>query len=127
MCVIDLEPAEVWRESRHKARTPKRCACCHTQIKPGNMYYSHFSVYEGLPTASVICEPCHADREIFGQAHGLTPTPRAFYNLLLDCITENGDEDPQGWIAMRDRILKRETRQANETHTTHRPTHSEHH
>lgn len=107
MCVIDLEPCEVWRESRHKARKVKRCSCCSVWIEPGTYYWTHFSIYEGEASTGALCEPCFADREVFAAAHELTPAPVAFWQMLCDCIVENDEDDPQGWKVMQAGIAAR--------------------
>lgn len=105
MCVIDLEPCDVWRE--HKARKTKRCSCCRAWIEPGTVYWAHFSVYAGEASTGSLCEPCFADRETFTAAHELTPGPTDFWRMLCDCIVENDEDDPQGWKAMQARIVAR--------------------
>ena len=106
MCDIILDTCDVWRETKHKAYKRHRCACCRTPILAGAEYWRHFSIFDNEITSEALCLLCWSDREIFTHAHGeLTPTPGAFWNMLLSCIEE--DSTDSQWITMRDNILAR--------------------
>ena len=106
MCDINLDVCQVWRETKHRARKPHRCACCRVSIQVGQEYISHFSVFDNEATSEALCLPCQADRADFTAAHSeLTPAPSAFYQMLLDCIDENAEDNR--WLTMRDRIVAR--------------------
>jgi hypothetical protein len=90
MCVIDLEPCAVWRETRRKARKEHRCSCCLRTIRAGEGYLAHFSVYDGDATSEKCCVDCERDRKAFAVAHdGMLCTPGNLAWMLVDCI---GDE-----------------------------------
>ena len=112
MCDIDLEPCEVWRETRRRARKAHRCSCCRVEIPAGEMYCDHFSVYEGDGRREKLCLVCHADRERFADAHGgMICMPDHLPDMLADCIAEGDEESEQMWKPMLDRI-NRERRQS---------------
>ncbi len=99
MCDINLDQCEVWRETKHKARTQKQCSSCRGNIWPGETYTKHFSKYDGNITSDVMCEPCKLDRATFADAHdGMSPTPSYFPEMLQSCVSE-GDEASE-WAAM---------------------------
>lgn len=104
MCYVDLEPCEVWNERQRKARKSHRCECCRGTIAAGEMYFAHFSVFEGDATNAKMCLRCNTDRDLFAAAHdGKLPTPGGFYAMLRECISEN-DPDDDRWRPMADRI-----------------------
>lgn len=106
MCDIMLDICEVWRETKHTAYKQHRCACCRTPILAGAEYWRHFSIFDHEITSEALCLSCWSDREDFTHAHGeLTPTPGAFWQMLLGCIEEDGNESK--WTTMRDNILAR--------------------
>lgn len=107
MCVLDLEPCEVWSETEHVARTPKKCDCCGGPVIKADRYIKHFSKYDGTVTSNYLCMPCKADRGYFAAAHGITPTPDGFWQILADCVSEDEDEESNPWKPMMDRIKAR--------------------
>lgn len=110
MCDIILDNCDVWRETKHTAYKQHRCTCCRTSIHTGTEYWRHFSIFDSEITSEALCLACWSDREIFTHAHGeLTPTPGAFWNMLLGCIEEDGTDSQ--WTTMRDNILARNNAQ----------------
>jgi len=107
MCVLDLEPCEVWTETEHTARTPKKCDGCGGSMAAGDRYVKHFSKYDGLIASEYLCMPCKADRAEFADAHGITPTPDGFWQILADCVSEDEDEENNPWKPMLDRLRAR--------------------
>ncbi len=106
MCAIDLEPCEVWRETVHLARRPHGCSCCGLPIGCGDPYVAHFSIFEGDVSNQALCAPCWFARAQFADAHGTTPQPGYFMELLWECIVDNGDRaDP--WRLILAVLLKR--------------------
>lgn len=104
MCVIDLEPCEVWRETKCKARKVHRCSCCRRAILPGEEYLQHFSVFEGDPTSAKCCAECERDRLEFARAHdGSLCTPGCLDMMLDGCIEEEPETEPR-WGPMLARI-----------------------
>lgn len=117
MCEIDLEPADVFLDTSHKARKEHRCACCGGPIARGERYLRHFQVFEGTAISERCCAACAADREAFADAdgHGFS-APSYFPEMLSNCIFfDDGDvvvsvaerAANNRWIAMRDGIRAR--------------------
>lgn len=114
MCMVgDLEPCEVWDERERKARKAHTCSCCYGQIRAGEVYVVHFSVFEGQANSEKMCKPCHAARAEFAKAHdGSLCSPSYFGRMLMECIGENGeDDDPENkrWVELRDEMDARGT------------------
>ena len=96
MCHVDLEPCEVWRETKRRARKPHVCDCCEGRIRVGEQYVSHFSVFEGEATTEKMCAKCEAMSVEFQNDHGQRGTPGSMRALLEECI-DYGDEDSAKW------------------------------
>lgn len=108
MCVIDLEPCEVWSEKERTARKAHSCSCCGSAIHPGQRYLDHFSVYDGSATLQKACLPCRDDRKEFADEHdGMICNPGYFMEMLGDCITDEEPESDAKWSPMLDRITSR--------------------
>ncbi len=106
MCMIDLEPAEVWRETNRTARKEHRCSCCQRGIYPGERYMVHFSVFEGSATSEKCCGQCESDRADFANAHdGTLCTPGFLVEMLSECISEE-PESKETWQPMLDRMMR---------------------
>lgn len=107
MCYIDYEPCTVWNETHHKARKEHICSCCGRTIRIGEIYMTHFSVFEGDVTSQKCCAECEKDRQEFADAHeGTLCTPGSLVGDLKDCIYDGGD-DTDPWKLMSDRIKNR--------------------
>ncbi len=101
MCELDLETCEVWREERRKARKAHRCSTCRADIRPGDVYVNHFSVFEGDATTEAMCLPCEDIAIRFAEHHGTRTPPGSMLETLQDCFGQEGreywtDED-RGW------------------------------
>ena len=107
MCVIDTdEYCTVWNETERKARKPHKCSCCRRQIRPGETYMTHFSIFEGVCIDGKCCADCEKDRQEFAAAHGgYRCDPGNFSQQVADCISE-GDEDEARWRPMERRIME---------------------
>jgi hypothetical protein len=103
MCYVELEPAEVWEEKKRKARKAHKCNSCLRTIAKGEVYHTHFSIYEDSPTSNKICAECFADRAAFGDAHDCVGTPEYFPRMLAECVSE-GDPGDARWRPMLERI-----------------------
>jgi hypothetical protein len=101
MCMIDLEPCVVWRETKRRARKRHKCGGCGGLITAGEQYLVHFSVFEGNTSTSKLCLPCDQSRREFADHHdaGLCQ-PDYFYELLQGCIAEGDDESDVVWAPM---------------------------
>jgi hypothetical protein len=108
VCYIELEPCEVWDETKRRARKAHRCSCCKGPIAPGEIYLVHFSVMDGEVTSEKCCARCEEARGEFRDAHeSMTPTPGYFPFLLADCIAEGDEESETKWRPMLVAILAR--------------------
>lgn len=106
MCVVDLEPCSVWRETPHKARKVHRCDCCETPIVVGEYYLSHFSIFEGDTVYQSMCFACWLAREQFADAHyGLKSNPGFFPEMLRECIDDS--ESSSLWRELLEQIRRR--------------------
>lgn len=107
MCLIDLEPCEVWEERLYRARIPHACNCCRRAIRPGLRYMQVFMVFEGEANTERCCLPCWRANGIFADAHeGMRCTPSSFVDALRECIDENEPGVGQ-WKRMLRRIRAR--------------------
>lgn len=107
MCFVDLEPCQLWDERHRKARKPHRCSCCRREIRAGETYLIHFSVFEGMATTEKCCPECEADREIFAKAHdGTLCSPGWLVTMIGDCMSEE-PESRAVWEPMLARIRAR--------------------
>jgi hypothetical protein len=93
MCVIDLEPCSVWRETPRKAKKSYKCSGCGITIQPGEAYLENFSVFEGEASTEKACFGCWAAKQQFAEAHGQDFAPSHLIEFLQDCIGENDDEE----------------------------------
>lgn len=107
MCMIELEPCEVWVEKTLRARKDHQCSACQGHIGKGQSYSTHFSVFEGDATYEKICAACFVDRKEFGAAHGMLCTPGSFENFLRDCIADGDEESERKWKPMLERLEAR--------------------
>lgn len=106
MCDLsDGERADVFSETEVKARKPHKCSCCGRQIRTGETYLRHWSVYEGNVSNAKLCSDCASDRAEFAAAHGgWLVHPCAFFDYLTDCVE---DQPSNHWQAMVSRIMQR--------------------
>lgn len=94
MCEINLDPCDVWKVSRPKARKAHRCAACGGTIAPGTQYVRLFTLFDGEARDDASCAECWADNEAFGNADGHTMTaPGYFPELLRECVEWTEDDD----------------------------------
>ncbi len=109
MCMIELEPCQVWVENDCVAKRDHKttCDCCNGKITAGMPYITHFSKYDGDVTYGKLCGACRDDRAVFADAHdGGLPQPNYLITMIEECIGEGGDDDKQ-WQEMLDRIERR--------------------
>lgn len=106
MCSLDLETATVWRETPRVARRPHRCDCCGKRIAPGKQYLEHFSVIGGSPVREAMCAPCDSARDDFASAHGQSPNPSYFAEVLSECVV--GEDRSSPWRTMLAALLWRQ-------------------
>lgn len=105
MCYIDLDVAEVWSETKRRARKEHKCSCCRRAIQPGESYLVHFSILDGYKTTGKCCAECERDRKEFGKTHeGQVPSSGFFREVLDECICD-GDPEDQRWLPMARRIF----------------------
>ncbi len=111
VCTIDVDGyATIWNETTHKARKPHRCSCCLRSIAIGEVYLSHFCVFEGEASKGKLCHECEKDRAEFASAHeGITCAPSNFLIELQNCVSNKyeddaDDEQTKLWRAMIARI-----------------------
>ena len=108
MCIIELDPCAIWKETERTARKLHRCSTCGTSIGPGQRYTDHFSLQETGPCSEKMCGRCRADRDEFVYAHdGMIPTPSYFLIILEECIAEGDEESEHRWKPMPDAIRNR--------------------
>jgi hypothetical protein len=93
MCDIDLEPCEVWKESKVKAaRKAHTCSCCHGPINVGEPYTKLFVVYEGEAESEKSCKACDDDVATFMADHTMRGVPSLMPDLYQQCVDESEDE-----------------------------------
>lgn len=110
MCDIrDIEYAELWNETSHKARKAYRCNSCGIAIKPGEKYVKHFSLQDGEVCSEKACFACGETREKFLDAHGAIYPPSHTADLLNDCI--QGDHSSE-WRSDYAKLLWRNRKRA---------------
>lgn len=96
MCSIDLEPCEVWSETKRTARKLHTCDCCGGLIRPGRVYVVHFSMFHGEKTSEKMCASCLAVAEAFQADHGQRSVPSSMRELLYECVSD-GDPESKRW------------------------------
>lgn len=107
MCVLDLEPCDVWEESVHLARKEHVCSSCCLPIRPGDAYLSHFQVFEGEPFREKMCFVCWLAREEFAESHGVRCLPSALDDLVRSCIDDGLAKAGNPWRPVLAVILRR--------------------
>lgn len=109
MCVIELEPCEVWTVTKIKrARLPHECGCCGRTIEPGQGYTGVFSIFEGDRNYEKSCAQCWAAQEAFADAHaGTIGQPSGFTDLLDECMLDGDEETETRWRPMREGIVNK--------------------
>jgi hypothetical protein len=104
MCFIDLEPCDVWRETRRRAVKEHLCSCCRRAIPPGEDYLVHFSLFDGDTHSAKCCAECERDRQEFARAHqGTLCAPDYLPDLIAECISEEPETEAM-WRPMLARI-----------------------
>lgn len=112
MCDIEFDGAcAVWEERTVRARKSHRCQCCGLPVEVGEFYLRHFSVYDGDASDEALCFTCWWVREEFEQEHGVGITPSGFFEMLRDCVVNDGDHDNK-WRPYLALIQKRIRRNA---------------
>ena len=105
MCVIELEPCEVWEVRSHRARKAHCCQCCERTIQAGETYTATFSIFEGEVSYERGCSQCSAAQAVFAEAHeGTISNPSYFPTLLDDCMMDGDTETEARWRPMREAI-----------------------
>jgi hypothetical protein len=113
MCEIDIDDkADVWRESRPKARKAHWCGTCGRAIPVGEVYGRVSCVIDGSAWSEACCLECDADRVEFGGEHGVMLSPSSFGEELVQCIgsegmPEDGSAYESEWSPMARRIEER--------------------
>lgn len=113
MCVIDLDPCDVWRERVRRANKRHACDCCTFSISKGEHYLYNSYIFEGYPGSEKICFACWWVREKFAEAHrGIHPAPSDMIDELRQCIDGDGEDsewrDDLASILRRARLASRE-------------------
>ena len=107
MCMIDLEPCELWVENERKARKHHKCDSCQGAILVGERYICHFNKFDGNITYAKMCLACRDDRKLFADAHdGTLMDPGHFSEMVQECIGEDKDSEAM-WKPMLERIEAR--------------------
>ncbi len=108
MCVVELEPCDVWRETERKARKEHRCGCCGRRILTGESYRAIFGVYEGEVFSGKYCGACREAAGEFSHAHEIgLPTPESLVELLQECVWDGEEEIERRWKPMLEQIRAR--------------------
>lgn len=107
MCEIGGTEASAWREDYAIGKSAIACKVCGGIIPPGELHVRHFSVVDWKIYNSRMCASCEADRDEFGDAHELVPTPAWFLEALGSCIAEGDEESEAKWKPMLARIHER--------------------
>jgi hypothetical protein len=92
--LYELESCTVWSEEKRRARKTHVCSSCRGVIRPGEDYWTHFSVADGRAVSEKICGVCFVAREDFAEVHAVIPTPGYFAQSLVDCY---GSEAREFW------------------------------
>jgi hypothetical protein len=109
MCVIDLDPCDVWHETRRKARKEHKCSCCGRTVRKGETYLVHFDIFEGRHNSEKCCAECEQDRNEFCKAHGSAVCSPGYFPVVLEeCVSDDpDDEDGNRWEPMLERLVAR--------------------
>lgn len=106
MCMIDLEPCEVFRSTMRHARKWHVCGDCGARIEPGRVYEEQFAIFEGEVAAGKRCRACSTDAKRFFTAHGGgNVTIGGFRDWLSECVWE--DDSDVRWKMMLVRLDQR--------------------
>ena len=109
MCEI-AEPddyCQIWTFAEVRARKAHRCDTCRGAISPGDKYWRHKSLFDGMWTHERQCAPCAKAEEEFSAAHDeMSWSPSGFADALSDCISEE-DEESGRWQPMLDEMRAR--------------------
>jgi hypothetical protein len=92
VCVINLDPCELWRETHRKARVDHACDCCEGTIERGEIYVDHFSKFDGYITAERMCVECMLVAEEFREEHSTRGNPGSMPELLESCVDEESHD-----------------------------------
>lgn len=105
MCDLDYgDGAEVWKDTRRKARKPHRCSACAATIEAGQTYVHHVSIYDGSTNTEKICAACEAARDRFEEEHEVGIAPSALPDLLRECFQERSRD----WWTKEDKAWRRD-------------------
>lgn len=108
MCEISFDEAcDVWREKKVRARKSHTCSSCDAEIKRGDSYVTHFSVYDGYTNSEKCCMLCEESRTVFEEEHDVCIAPSYLTEMLSHCVEDTDTKDPQRWQAMLDAIEQR--------------------
>jgi hypothetical protein len=108
VCDIDLEPCEVWKETKiGKARKAHKCDCCHGPIRVGEPYTKLFTVYEGDASSEKSCSACDDDVATFQDDHTVRGVPSYMPELYQQCVQDSMDEGDAVNADKYQQILKR--------------------
>ncbi len=91
MCYYDGPPAEFFRESFHKAKSPHKCGECGSRIQPGEKYKSWAAKWNGDFCTGEQCELC---ARIFSDLTNMDFCP--LYNGLWEFIEEEFEQYEKG-------------------------------
>lgn len=90
MCSLDLDPCDLWSETRiGRARKEHRCDCCGGPICVGSPYTRIFMVAEGYASTETECDGCSLIAVLFKAAHRMRPNPSSLYDMLSECFDED--------------------------------------
>lgn len=89
-CWIGVDdPAEIWRETRRKARKKHQCFECRRTIPRGVYYWHWHGIQDGRPFRYKVCELCQNvknDRFPYGFYVGM------LWETLKDCLSIGSDD-----------------------------------
>lgn len=92
----------VSRTEKRRARIAHTCHACREEIRPGQLYYSTFYVFDGNPHSFARCERCEAIYDHLSERLRKEGDPEEYCNDRLNCgheYKERWNEEPPPQIA----------------------------
>lgn len=93
----DGDRADVWSETEHVARKRHTCSECRGDISPGDTYGRIFTLFDGEPETTKLCERCYDLKSSFSDL-GYCYVIGSLLGDYADWLEEGGLRFPR-WLS----------------------------